>query len=338
MSVRSVIEIQKLDEVAHFDAKSFLPGIVRQAGPKAEEKFAEFFAASIRNVNTRMAYLKAVRKFFAWPGIKRLRLEHIRSLHVAAYIEALGKEFSAPTAKQNLAAIRMLFDYLVVGQVVEMNPAAAAVKGPSYSAKKGKTPVLDAEEARQLLDRIDTSSVVGLRDRAIIGLMVYTFARVGAPVAMNVEDYFAQGKRWWIRLHEKGGKLHDVPALGWIRRLVRRNEMSDTLTQVDERLSRIEAALISLVQEKASKEWYSTAEVAEIVSKAEYTVREWCRQGRIHASKKAYSRGAHPSAGSGAAGATGPVPRGGDRRRRRRSAGRPATGGGRRAADDAHRP
>jgi site-specific recombinase XerC len=105
----------------------------------------------------------------------------------------------------------MLFDFLVVSQVVEMNPAAA-VRGPSYAAKKGKTPVLDTDEARQLLERIDTTSVIGLRDRAIIGLMIYTFSRVGALVAMNVEDYYPQGKRWWVRLHEKGGKLHEVPA------------------------------------------------------------------------------------------------------------------------------
>lgn len=92
-----------------------------------------------------------------------------------------------------------------------MNPAAA-VRGPSYSTKKGKTPVLDQDEARQLLDAINTSTIIGLRDRATIGLMIYTFARVGAMVAMNVEDYYPQGKRWWIRLHEKGGKLHEILA------------------------------------------------------------------------------------------------------------------------------
>ena len=206
-----LVVVNKNEEVVRLDAASVLPPAIRQAGPRAEEKFLEFFAASIRNVNTRMAYLRAVKKFFRWLEPKRLRLEQIRPLHVAAYVEQLGKDMSAPTVKQNLAAVRMLFDYLVVGQVVEMNPAAA-VRGPSYSAKKGKTPVLDADEARQLLDAIDASNVVGLRDRAIIGLMVYTFARVGALVAMNVEDYYPQGKRWWVRLHEKGGKLHEIPA------------------------------------------------------------------------------------------------------------------------------
>jgi len=76
--------------------------------------------------------------------------------------------------------------------------------------KKGKTPVLTATEARQLLNSIDTSTLIG--DRALIALMCYSFARVSAAVTMNVEDYYQQGKRSWIRLHEKGGKFHEVPA------------------------------------------------------------------------------------------------------------------------------
>jgi len=67
------------------------------------------------------------------------------------------------------------------------------------------------DEARTLLDAIDTTSLPGLRDRALIGLMVYTFARVGAAVSMKVEDFFVQGRRGWVRLHEKGGKEHEMP-------------------------------------------------------------------------------------------------------------------------------
>jgi integrase len=130
---------------------------------------------------------------------------------IAAYIEQLGKKHSPPTVKQHLAAIRMLFDWLVVGHVVRVNPASA-VRGPKHVIKKGKTPVLSGSEARQLLDSIPANTLVGLRDRALIGVMVYSFARVGAVTAMNVEDYFQQGKRFWFRLHEKGGKLHEVPA------------------------------------------------------------------------------------------------------------------------------
>jgi site-specific recombinase XerC len=105
----------------------------------------------------------------------------------------------------------MLMDWLVVGQVIPMNPASS-VRGPKHVVKKGKTPVLSREQARQLLDSIDTSTLIGLRDRALIGVMVYSFARVSAVINMNVEDYWQNGKRCWLRLHEKGGKHHEVPA------------------------------------------------------------------------------------------------------------------------------
>ena len=105
----------------------------------------------------------------------------------------------------------MLFDWLVTGQIVPHNPATS-VRGPKHVVKRGKTPVLTADEARQLLDSIDTSTSTGLRDRALIGVMVYSFARVSTAVSMKVEDFYAEGKRWWLRLHEKGGKRHEVPA------------------------------------------------------------------------------------------------------------------------------
>jgi integrase len=117
---------------------------------------------------------------------------------------------SAPTAKQHLAAIRHLLDWLVMGQVVPTNPAAS-VRGPSHSVRRGKTPVLDPTEARQLLDAIDITTPAGLRDRALIGLMVFSFARVGAALGMKIEDVYVQNRRLWVRLHEKGGKRHEMP-------------------------------------------------------------------------------------------------------------------------------
>jgi site-specific recombinase XerC len=107
--------------------------------------------------------------------------------------------------KQALAAVRMLFDWMVARQVLPMNPASS-VRGPTHVVKRGKTPVLTADQARQLLDAIDTADIIGLRDRALIGLMVYSFARVSAAVGMKVDDYFPSGKRRWFRLHENGGK------------------------------------------------------------------------------------------------------------------------------------
>src|ERR1700680_4288188 len=101
--------------------------------------------------------------------------------------------------------------FLVTGQIVPMNPASS-VRGPEHVVRRGKAPVLKADQARALLDSIKIDSIIGLRDRAIIGLMCYTFSRVSAVVHMHVEDYYENGKRSWIRLHEKGGKRHEVPA------------------------------------------------------------------------------------------------------------------------------
>jgi len=187
-----------------------LPTIITEAGPSATERFLEFFTANIRNTNTRRAYVHAVRLFLQWCEDRGATLKDIRPIMVAAYIEYLTNERAPQTVKQHLAGIRMLFDWLVIGQVLPMNPATS-VRGPRYSYKKGKTPVLSAKDARKLLDSIDTSHVVGLRDRALIGLMVYSFARVGAVTGMRVSDYYPNGKTWWIRLHEKGGKFHEVP-------------------------------------------------------------------------------------------------------------------------------
>src|ERR1035438_1430340 len=187
-----------------------LPAAIGRAGEAAAWRFIEFFAATIRNRNTRYAYAEAVSQFFAWCEKHRVyTLEQVKPIVVASYIE--NHWGAAPTVKQHLAAIRMLFDFLVTGQIVPMNPAAS-VRGPKHVVHRGKTPVLTADQARTLLDSIKVDSVVGLRDRALIGLMCYTFARVSAVVHMRVEDYYENGKRGWIRLHEKGGKRHEVPA------------------------------------------------------------------------------------------------------------------------------
>jgi site-specific recombinase XerD len=189
-----------------------VPAMIAAAGERAALRFIDFFTANIRNPNTRAAYYVAVRGFFAWLEARGLaELGAIRTHHVSTYIELLTRGYTAPTVKQHLAAIRRLFDWLIVGQVVGQNPAAP-VRGPSHVVKKGKTPVLDGDEARKLLDGIDASTVVGLRDRALIALLIYSFARISAALHMNVEDYYPQGKRWWVRLHEKGGKQHEMPA------------------------------------------------------------------------------------------------------------------------------
>jgi integrase/recombinase XerD len=188
-----------------------LPALIAGAGDRAALRFIEFFTVTIRNKNTRAAYARAAADFLRWcEGQGIGALGHVQPVHVAAYIELLQGKRSAPTVKQHLACIRMLFDWLVIGQVMPTNPAHS-VRGPRHSVTKGVTPVLSSEEATALLTGMDVSTVVGLRDRAIIAVMTYTFARVGAVVALSVEDYFPQKKRWWLRLHEKNGKLNEMP-------------------------------------------------------------------------------------------------------------------------------
>jgi integrase/recombinase XerD len=187
-----------------------LPSSILSRGERAGRRFIEFFTANIRNRNTRLAYAHAVKQFFDWSEERGLGLDDIEPMTVAAYVEQLGAEMAKPSVKQHLAGIRQLFDYLVTGGILPSNPAGA-VRGPKYVVKRGKTPVLSADQARQLLDSIDVTELSGLRDRALIGVMVYSFARVSAAASLRVEDYFENGKRAWLRLHEKGGKRHEVP-------------------------------------------------------------------------------------------------------------------------------
>lgn len=187
-----------------------VPAVIRDAGPDAIRRFIEFFTANIRNHNTRIAYMRAVRRFYEWAARRRISLAQAEPMLVAAYVEELRRTYGDLSVKQNLAAIRMLFDYLVTGGVLRVNPAAS-VKGPKVVIVKGKTPVLSAADTRQLLDSIDTTKIAGLRDRALIGVLVYTFARVGAAINMRVDDVYQNNRRYWVRLHEKGGRYHEMP-------------------------------------------------------------------------------------------------------------------------------
>jgi integrase len=186
-----------------------LPVLVFQAGERTSRRFVEFFTVRIRNPNTRRAYARAISGFLDWCERKGVPLACVEPVIVAAYIEQ--HPASKPTVKQHLAAIRALFDWLVLGQIVQFNPAAP-VRGPRHVVKKGQTPVLTAAEARLLLDSIETTTMIGLRDRALIALMVFSFARIGAALGMRVEDCYTDGGQDWFRLREKGGKLHFVPA------------------------------------------------------------------------------------------------------------------------------
>jgi site-specific recombinase XerD len=188
-----------------------MPALVAAAGERGRMRFLEFFAANIRNPYTRRAYYRAAEEFLTWGAAAGVpSIAAVQPVHVATWIEASTRELAAPSVKQRLAALRHLFDWLVNGQVVPVNPAHT-VRGPRHVVTSGQTPVLDPAEARALLDSINVATHGGLRDRALIALMVYSFARIGAALGMAVEDVYTQNRRLWVRLREKGGKRHAMP-------------------------------------------------------------------------------------------------------------------------------
>lgn len=185
-----------------------LPAVVAAAGEVAQRRYLDFFLVTIRNANTRAAYGSAVGAFFAWCERRGLTLAGVTPVAVSAYVEQ--HRGSPLTVKQHLAAIRCLFDHLTTGGVVPFNPASP-VKGPRHKQVKGKTPVLSADEAAAVLASCNPTTIVGLRDRALFSVMLYSFARVSAVLATRVEDYYKKSGRGWLRLHEKGGRFHEVP-------------------------------------------------------------------------------------------------------------------------------
>jgi integrase/recombinase XerD len=185
-----------------------LPALVEQAGGAAAFVWDEFFSGEIRNPNTRRAYAHAVRQFLAWAAGQGAGLARITPGQVGQYIDQL--DASMPTKKQHLAALKGFFDKLVLRHVVLLNPAAS-VRGPRYSNAEGKTPEIAVEQARKLLASIDTSHVVGLRDRAIIAVLIYTAARIGAVATLKMKSLEHDGSQWLLKFAEKGGKAREIP-------------------------------------------------------------------------------------------------------------------------------
>jgi site-specific recombinase XerD len=166
------------------------PAIVKHAGKAAEFAWEEFFQAEIANAHTRKNYMHAVRQFLAWVEERGLELRRVSPGDVGEYLQ--GLELAIPTKKLHLAALRRFFDRLVNRHVCVINPAAT-VKAERYSVVEGKTPEIGPEQARVLLKSIDVSDSVGLGDRAILAVLVYTAARVGAVAKLSVKDLVHDG-------------------------------------------------------------------------------------------------------------------------------------------------
>ena len=185
------------------------PALIGAVGERASYRFLEFFTANIRNPNTRRAYARVAVEFFDWlaaRGVERSR----RSKACMSPPISNSCRRRAPRRPRNCVGGVAASRWLVIGQIMPVNPAAA-VRGPRHIVRRGKTPVLDPQEARQLIDAIVATTIIGLRVRALIGLMVYSFARIGAAIGMQVDDVYSQNRRLWVRLQEKGGKQYAMP-------------------------------------------------------------------------------------------------------------------------------
>ena len=185
-----------------------VPSIISQSGNPARFAFEEFLFGKIRNAHTRKAYLHSTTRFLTWCESRGLRLEQIAPGDVGRFIDSLD---SAPSTKKvHLAAIRHLFDELVNRHAVILNPASS-VRGEREQTVEGKTPEITIDHARKLLCSLDTESTVGLRDRAIIGILIYTAARVGAVSRLKRQNFYDSGTQPCLRFNEKGGKSREIP-------------------------------------------------------------------------------------------------------------------------------
>lgn len=191
--------------------QTLLPLLIYRAGDKAQYKYAEFFTNTLRNANTRKSYARACKRFFDWCADKGLSLETVHPVAAAAYFRALEEEMALESVKQHLAAVRRLYDWLVVEGAAGFNPVSS-VRGPRVSYRKGKTPVLTADQTRRLLDAPDPNTLKGKRDRALLAVLFYAWVRASAAAGLEVRDYQQQGRRTFLRFREKGGKVHEVPA------------------------------------------------------------------------------------------------------------------------------
>ncbi|MGD9711880.1 MAG: tyrosine-type recombinase/integrase [Thermomicrobiales bacterium] len=188
--------------------RSDLPASVVRTGDAGKFAWEEFFRGKIRNTHTRRAYERGVRRFLAWVEVQNLELHHITPGIVGEYFDQLTLSHSSK--KLQLAGLRAFFDCLVLRHVIVLNPALS-VRGPKHQVIEGKTPEISAEQARRLLASINTTKVIGLRDRAIISVLIYTAVRVGAVATLCLKDFEHDGSHWSLRFTEKGGKSREIP-------------------------------------------------------------------------------------------------------------------------------
>lgn len=185
-----------------------LPALLAGGGPAAKFAWEEFIFAKVRNPHTRRAYEHAVKQLLKYCEHLGRELQQISPRDVASYLDRL--DCATATKKLHLAGLRHFFDTLVTRHVIVLNPALS-VRGDRLEVIEGKTPEITVQQTRQLFRSIDTSTVVGLRDRAILGILKYTIVRRGAIARLRRGDFYDIGDQFCLRFTEKGGKSREIP-------------------------------------------------------------------------------------------------------------------------------
>jgi site-specific recombinase XerD len=194
-----------------------MPLAIQAAGDSAKFAWEEFFYAKIRSEHTRRAYMRAVRFFLHWCELQAIGLTQISPAHVGLYLDRI--HLATASKKQILAALRQFFDGMVTRHAIVLNPALS-VRTERYTVVEGKTPEITVKQARLLLQSIDTTNSIGLRDKSIISILIYTAARIGAVSQLRICDLYDAGDQYCLHFVDKGGKSREIPVRHDLQRLL----------------------------------------------------------------------------------------------------------------------
>jgi len=203
----SLTENREVTEVV-FTGSHLVAGSSESKRQKTAETLLNILEGRIRNKNTKSGYKVAWRSFFGFCSEYKLELNRVKPYHIGMWLKR--HPGSVATQRQHLAAVRLLFDHLLQEGVAEHNPAARA-KPPRLERESAHTPVFEQEEIKKFLGAIKLDSLMDIRDNALLRTLLYSWARVSALVVLKVEDYYERKGERWLRLHEKRGKIHEVP-------------------------------------------------------------------------------------------------------------------------------
>lgn len=176
--------------------------------PELHEALLEFLLVRTANPHTRSVYARACGRLLRWSEREALSLTELRPMHLAIYVRDLSRALSAASVATHLSAIRRLYAWLIEKHLLLSNPAQS-LRLPRVQASVGKTPVLDAARLHRYLDEMDLRDARERRDHALMSAMLYSFLRVGALLALRVDDVrLAAGE---LLVREKGGQQRMLP-------------------------------------------------------------------------------------------------------------------------------